>query len=164
MALAVVFLVIGSGWAVRSAGIHYLLNLQAARHRYDWAVLPVVSDPVGAGRTDAASAELVRRLRASALAARFPPRDTTRSGPRTYGAIDALGGQRPGRLLAFLSLAWLGLAFFDRHPFWPYLTPNLSEAAATHDAGEVARLLASGQDPNAAYVVRGGLLRRVQKC
>jgi len=65
----------------------------------------------------------------------------------------------PAVLLAVVSLAWLGLAFFDRHPFWPYVTPNLSEAAATHDAGEVARLLELGQDPNAAYVVRGGLLR-----
>lgn len=75
--LAIVLLVAGTAWAVKSAGLHYLLNLQAARHRYDWAVLPVVSDPVAAERTDDRSLELVRRLRQSALEARVP-------GPRYH--------------------------------------------------------------------------------
>lgn len=66
----------------------------------------------------------------------------------------------PAVVLACLSLVWLGLAVVDRHPFWPRVTPNLAEAAAMHDAGEVARLLAGGLDPNAAYFVRAGLLRR----
>jgi len=64
----------------------------------------------------------------------------------------------PAGVLAVLTVTWLGMAAFDRHPFWPYQPLTLSEAAALRDFGEVARLLEEGQDPNASYPVRAGFL------
>ena len=66
----------------------------------------------------------------------------------------------PALLLAAVNVAFLALAVAEKHPFWPRVSPTLSEAAASHDAGEVARLLAHGEDPNAVYRVRAGLLAR----
>jgi hypothetical protein len=42
--------------------------------------------------------------------------------------------------------------------FWKGGSLTLSEAAALRDAGEVARQIASGADPNAAYPLRPGVL------
>ena len=66
----------------------------------------------------------------------------------------------PALLLAAVSIIFLGLAAVDRHPFWPRVSVTLSEAAARGDAGEVVRLLGDGQDPNAPYAVKAGLLSR----
>ena len=66
----------------------------------------------------------------------------------------------PAWFLAAFSIVLLGLAAADRHPFWPRTSMTLSEAAATGDAGEVVRLLGQGQDPNARYFVKAGLLAR----
>jgi len=66
----------------------------------------------------------------------------------------------PALLLAAVSIVFLGLAAVDRHPFWPRVSVTLSEAAARGDAGEVVRLLGDGQDPNAPYAVKAGLLSR----
>jgi len=77
-AILAMLVVSGTAWAVKSAGIHYLLSRQAARHRFDWAVLPVLSQPTGGARTDPKSLALIESLRESAIHARVPgPRDHT---------------------------------------------------------------------------------------
>jgi hypothetical protein len=65
----------------------------------------------------------------------------------------------PAALLALARVVFLVLALWDVHPFWLSEPLNLSEAAALRDRGEVARLLAAGEDPNATYQVRKGFLR-----
>ena len=64
----------------------------------------------------------------------------------------------PAVLLAAATVAWLAMAAFGAHPFWPSESMTLSEAAALRDGGEVARLLAAGVDPNGRYSIRGGFL------
>ena len=64
----------------------------------------------------------------------------------------------PSVAVALMTSVWLVEAAFDRHPFWRTATVTLSEAAARRDAGEVGRLLLAGQDPNARYPVRAGVL------
>jgi hypothetical protein len=64
----------------------------------------------------------------------------------------------PGFLVAAATIVWLLMAAVDAHPFWPSEPLTLSEAAALRDGGEVARLLASGVDPNARYPIREGFL------
>jgi hypothetical protein len=68
----------------------------------------------------------------------------------------------PPALLALTQVIFLILALWDVHPFWLREPLNLAEAAALRDRGEVARLLAEGQDPNATYRVRRGMLRDYQ--
>lgn len=65
----------------------------------------------------------------------------------------------PAALLAIARVVFLILAVWDVHPFWRWQPLNLAEAAALRDRGEVARLLAQGSDPNAAYPVRRGFIR-----
>lgn len=45
-----------------------------------------------------------------------------------------------------------------RGPFWQTGVLTLSEAVALRDAGEVARQIEAGVDPNAIYAVRPGVL------
>lgn len=66
----------------------------------------------------------------------------------------------PAALLALIRVVFLVLAVWDVHPFWLWEPLNLAEAAALRDRGEVARLLAEGQDPNATYRVRRGMVDR----
>ena len=65
----------------------------------------------------------------------------------------------PPALLALARVVFLVLAVWDVHPFWLWEPLNLAEAAALRDRGEVARLLAAGEDPNATYRVRRGIAR-----
>lgn len=65
----------------------------------------------------------------------------------------------PAALLALTRVMFLVLAVWDVHPFWLWEPLNLAEAAALRDGGEVARLLAEGEDPNATYRVRHGFVR-----
>ena len=65
----------------------------------------------------------------------------------------------PAALLALMRVVFLVLALWDVHPFWLWEPLNLAEAAALRDRGEVARLLAAGEDPNATYRVRRGVVR-----
>jgi hypothetical protein len=65
----------------------------------------------------------------------------------------------PAALLALTRVVFLVLAVWDVHPFWLWEPLNLAEAAALRDRGEVARLLAEGEDPNATYRVRRGFVR-----
>ena len=67
-----------------------------------------------------------------------------------------LAAAGPAVVLTAARLVMLLLALGGGHPFWQWRELTLSEAAALHDAGEVARLLAEGQDPNATYPVRAG--------
>lgn len=60
--------------------------------------------------------------------------------------------------LVALTVVYLALAAGNANPFWRSEPLNLSEAAALRDAGEVARLLEAGADPNATYEVRAGFL------
>jgi hypothetical protein len=62
--------------------------------------------------------------------------------------------------LALVRLVFLVLAVWDVHPFWLWEPLNLAEAAALRDRGEVARLIAEGQDPNGIYRVRRGMVAR----
>ncbi len=64
----------------------------------------------------------------------------------------------PGCLLAVASLVALMLAAFGEYPMWPHEDVNLAEAAGVREEAEVARLIERGQDPNASYPVRPGLL------
>ena len=64
----------------------------------------------------------------------------------------------PGLALVVATVVWLVMAVADRHPFWRIEQQTLSEAVAARDFGEVGRLLAEGQDPNARYAIRAGLL------
>jgi hypothetical protein len=57
-------------------------------------------------------------------------------------------------------VGFLVLTLWGRHPFWKSEAFTLSEAAAQRDAGEVARQLSAGADPNAPYLVRAGMLER----
>ena len=61
-------------------------------------------------------------------------------------------------LLAF-RVFLLAASLMGRPPFWTAQPLTLSEAAALRDGGEVARLLATGVDPNASYPVRRGAVR-----
>ena len=50
------------------------------------------------------------------------------------------------------------MAAFGQHPMWPHEEVNLAEAAGVREEAEVTRLIEQGQDPNASYPVRPGLL------
>ena len=65
----------------------------------------------------------------------------------------------PAALLAVARVVFLVGSIWDLHPFWLRERLNLAEAAALRDGGEVARLIAEGQDPNATYLVRKGFIR-----
>ena len=69
-----------------------------------------------------------------------------------------LAAAAPAIALTVARLAMLLAALAGAHPFWRVEPLNLAEAAALRDAGEVARLIASGQDPNGTYTVRAGVL------
>jgi hypothetical protein len=78
-----------------------------------------------------------------------------RTKPRRLLLIAAAG---PPLVLAVLRLLMLVASVGGAHPFWRWEPLTLSEAAALHDGGEVARLIADGHDPNGAYPVRPGIL------
>jgi len=73
-------------------------------------------------------------------------------------AVMGLAAGLPFAVVAAATATWLLLAPAGAHPFWPVEPLTLSEAAALRDAGEVARLLAEGHDPNARYTIRASLL------
>ena len=69
-----------------------------------------------------------------------------------------LAAAGPPIVLTVARLVMLVAGLAGAHPFWRFEPMTLSEAAALHDGGEVARLLAEGQDPNGTYPVRAGYL------
>lgn len=64
----------------------------------------------------------------------------------------------PAVVLASLEAVILMIAAVSDHPRWPRTSLNLSEAAAVRDHAEVARLLETGESPNARRPVRPGLV------
>lgn len=80
------------------------------------------------------------------------------------------GSNRFARLLSFCAAAPALVAVVvsaaivvtavtnDAPPFWRGGSLTLSEAAALHDQGELVRLIASGNDPNAVYPLRADVL------
>jgi len=72
------------------------------------------------------------------------------------GLLIAAAG--PSIVLAVVQVLMLLAGVAGAHPFWRFEPVNLAEAAALHDGGEVARLIAEGQDPNGTYPVRAGYL------
>ena len=64
----------------------------------------------------------------------------------------------PALVLTVMRLVMLIAGIAGAHPFWQFEPLTLSEAAALHDGGEVARLIAEGHDPNGTYSVRAGYL------
>ena len=81
-------------------------------------------------------------------------------GRLSTGRFLAVAAAAPGAVLAMVTAACLSAALVDAHPFWQSGRLTLSEAAALRDAGEVARRLAAGADPNGRYSVRRGVLNR----
>jgi hypothetical protein len=70
----------------------------------------------------------------------------------------ALAAAVPGLFLAALSVVAMTMAAFGGHPMWPHEALTLAEAAGARDESEVTRLIEQGQDPNARYPVRAGLV------
>ena len=65
----------------------------------------------------------------------------------------------PPLALAAASLVLLVLGAYERNPFWPRQDDvTIAEAAALRDPGRVARMIASGVDPNVPRRVRAGVL------
>jgi len=86
LAVAVVLVVSGSAWAIRSAGVHHILRLQAFRHQFDWAVRPTLANPVGGNATDAQSIGLMQALEHEAVQMRVPtPREHAAWAERVWG-------------------------------------------------------------------------------
>jgi len=82
-------------------------------------------------------------------------------GGRLVGRVNrpaAFAVAMPGCLLAAASLIALMLAAFGEYPMWPHDDVNLAEAAGAREEAEVTRLIERGQDPNAPYPVRPGLV------
>jgi len=63
----------------------------------------------------------------------------------------------PPLLLACASAVWT-LGGFGGGGLWPPASITISEAAATKNTGEAARLISLGQDPNKPALVSEGLL------
>ena len=79
-------------------------------------------------------------------------------GRLTRSRLVIAAAAAPAVRVVLANLLMLAAAAVGAHPFWRTSDFSLAEAAAQRDAGEVARLLEDGADPNAAYPVRPGLL------
>jgi len=64
----------------------------------------------------------------------------------------------PGCVAALASAVALAITIVDEPPMWPHEPVNLAEAAGVHDESEVVRLIEGGENPNARYPVRAGLI------
>jgi len=61
-----------TGWSVRSAGVHYVLRSQAAKHQVDWLGQSDQWRRPGRSAMDAARNSLIQQLKDQSLAAEFP--------------------------------------------------------------------------------------------
>ncbi len=75
-----------------------------------------------------------------------------------WAQVAAAGAAVPGFVLAILSVVALVMAVFGRYPMWPHDELTLAEAAGTREEAEVTRLIEQGQDLDARYTVRSGLV------
>jgi len=83
------------------------------------------------------------------VATRTPPR------PRVLTLV----GAAPGVLFLVLTLVVVVGPAVGFDPLWYAEPVTLPEAAALRDNGEIVRLIQQGADPNAAGVVRAGLIK-----
>lgn len=84
-ALVLLLCVCGSGWAVRSLGVHNILMWQAFKQRNDWARLPGLWQRNGEWPTDPRRAELLGVLRRQALEARVGNQPVASWAERVWG-------------------------------------------------------------------------------
>jgi hypothetical protein len=63
---------LASAWALRAAGVHYLLRSQATKHQIDWAVLPHKWRREGRWPDDPSAQRLIMQLREGATAMPLP--------------------------------------------------------------------------------------------
>jgi hypothetical protein len=70
LAVVALMLVVAALWAVRSAGVHHMLRVEAFKVRNDWASLPPDRYAGGTSPSDQRAAALVRQMRRSAFEAR----------------------------------------------------------------------------------------------
>jgi hypothetical protein len=66
-ALPVFLCLLACGWAIRAAGLHYVLRSQAIKHQVDWVELPGRWQRSGQWPHDAAQAALIVQLRREAV-------------------------------------------------------------------------------------------------
>jgi hypothetical protein len=70
--VSMVMLALASAWAMRSSGVHHVMNDHAFRARNDWAELPIVWQRQGRWPTEAAPLALIEQLRDAALETELP--------------------------------------------------------------------------------------------
>jgi hypothetical protein len=81
------------------------------------------------------------------------------TAPNRFVRLLAIGAAAPALAAVAVSAAIVIMAITnDAPPFWHGGPVTLSEAAALHDQGELVRLIASGNDPNAVYPLRADVL------
>ena len=163
-ALTALILVTGTAWSVRSLGIHQAARTYAFKTRNDWASQPGNWKRSGRWPADARSQRLIiaasqrRAVDAHAQPVLRAAMDRASVGRLTMSRRMLLVAIVPAAVLAVARVVFLVLAAWGLHPFWMWEPLNLAEAAALRDRGEVARLLAEGEDPNATYRVRRGFV------
>jgi hypothetical protein len=81
------------------------------------------------------------------------------AGPNRVARLLSICAATPALAAVAVSAAIAIMAVTnDAPPFWHGGSLTLSEAAALHDQGELVRLIASGNDPNAVYPLRADVL------
>jgi hypothetical protein len=80
LAAALVLGVLSVGWTIRSAGLHYALRSQAAKHQIDWVSLPGGWRRGGRWPSDPSEQRLIMQLRSDAVGVVLP--NTRAQGPR----------------------------------------------------------------------------------
>jgi hypothetical protein len=70
--VTVAVLALASAWAMRSSGVHHVVNEHAFRTRNDWAEMPIKWQKEGRWPTDPQRLALIERLRNEALEAEVP--------------------------------------------------------------------------------------------
>ena len=72
LVVSVILLALGSAWAMRSSGVHHVMNEHAFRTRNDWAELPIRWQQEGRWPKEPQPLALIERLRDQALQAEVP--------------------------------------------------------------------------------------------
>lgn len=78
MACAALMCTLAIGWSFRTAGIHYVLRSQAAKHQIDWVELPGRWDRANQWPDEQAGRDLVMKLRSDAVHTVYPNTRTDR--------------------------------------------------------------------------------------
>jgi hypothetical protein len=81
------------------------------------------------------------------------------AGSNRFVRLLSICAAAPALAAVAVSAAIVAVAATNDAPlFWRSGSLTLSEAAALHDQGELVRLIASGNDPNAVYPLRADVL------